>query len=108
MLLNNKFVVYLSNKTITIMKSELFKSAWSIFRMQNVSFSEALQLAWSNIKNGVKAVILKCNKLVKSAGLGFETIYFKELIFVSMITKRSVCDNSGASKWYDGKTFNND
>lgn len=90
------------------MKSLLFKSAWSIFRMQNVSFSEALTLAWSKLKHGVKAVIVKSNKLVKSVGLGYETIYFNELVFHSITVLRTVCDNSGAKHWYDGKTFNND
>lgn len=90
------------------MKSIIFKSAWSIFRMQNVTFSEALQLAWKVAKNGVKAVITKCNKLVKSVGLGYETVYFDELLFVNIETKTSAYNNNGASKWYDGKTFNND
>jgi len=90
------------------MKSLLFKSAWSIFRMQNVSFSEALTLAWKSLKQGVKAVIVKSNKLVKSAGLGYETIYFNELVFTSISVSRTVCDNSGAKHWYNGKTFNND
>ena len=90
------------------MKSLLFKSAWSIFRMQNVTFSEALSLAWQKIKSGVKAVIVKSNKLVKSAGLGYETIYFNELVFISVETPKTVVDNSGAAKWYNGSTFNND
>lgn len=90
------------------MKSILFKSAWSIFKMQNVSFSEALKLAWKSIKSGVKAVVVKTNKLVKSSGLGYDTIYFNELVFINIETKVSVYKNDGASKWYDGKTFNND
>lgn len=90
------------------MKSLLFKSAWNIFKMQNVSFSQALTLAWSKIKEGVKAVIVKSNKLVKSAGLGYETIYFNELVFQSIKVLRTVCDNSGAAVYYDGVTYNND
>jgi hypothetical protein len=90
------------------MKSLLFKSAWSIFRMQNVSFSEALKLAWKSIKSGLKAVIVKTNKLVKSSGLGYETISFNELVFTNVDIIKSVYNNDGASKWYDGKTFNND
>lgn len=90
------------------MKSLLFKSAWNIFKMQNVTFSEALKLAWKNVKSGLKAVIVKSNKLVKSAGLGFETVYFNELVFTQIKTPHVVCDNSGAAKWYDGATFNND
>lgn len=90
------------------MKSILFKSAWNIFRMQNVTFSEALTIAWSKLKGGVKAVIVKSNKLVKSVGLGYETIYFNELVFTNVEVSRTFVNNSGASKMYDGKTFNND
>ena len=72
------------------MKSLLFKSAWSIFRMQNVSFSEALKLAWKSLTSGLKAVDVKMNKLIKSAGLGYETVYFNELVFTNIEIKRSV------------------
>lgn len=91
------------------MRSLLFKSAWSIFKMQNVTFSEALTLAWSKIKEGVKAVIVKSNRLVKSVGLGYETIYFDELVFQNIkVSRESVKYNPAIEKWYDGKTFNND
>ena len=90
------------------MKSLLFKSAWNIYRTNNVSFSEALKLAWKNAKQGLKAVIVKFNKLVKSVGLGYETIYFNEVVFVDIVTKTYTLNNDGARLWYDGKTFNND
>ncbi len=90
------------------MKSLLFKSAWAIFKTQEISFSEALKRAWEVTKDGQKATILKCNKLVKSAGLGFDTVYFFELVFSSIEVLRFKTNNSGAAKWYDGKTFNND
>jgi len=48
-----------------ISKSTLFKSAHAIFKMQNVTFSEALQMAWEKTKQGVKAIVMKCNRLVK-------------------------------------------
>jgi hypothetical protein len=89
-------------------KSIIFKSAHAIFKMQNVTFSEALQMAWKIIKQGVKAIVMKCNRLVKSVGLGYETVYFNELVFTNITTSKTVVDNSGAAKWYDGKTFNND
>jgi hypothetical protein len=90
------------------MKSLLFKSAWNICKTNNVSFSEALKQAWTNAKQGLKAVIVKCNKLVKSAGLGYETIYFNEVVLVNIITKVQVYNSDGARHYYDGKTFNND
>jgi len=90
------------------MKSLLFKSAWSIFRMENVTFSKALKMAWKSIKQGLKATIVKSNKMVKSAGLGYETVYFNELVFSNIKTSVRVNHNAGAELWYDGKTFNND
>lgn len=90
------------------MKSLLFKSAWSIFRMSNVSFSEALTLAWAKIKEGVKAVIVKSNKLLKSAGLGYETVYFNELVYTKIQISKTVVDNSGARHDYGIGAYNGD
>lgn len=91
------------------MKSILFKSAWSIKKMQNVSFSEALTLAWSKIKEGTKAVIIRSNKLVKSTGLGYETIYFNELVYQSIkIVSEAVKSNPAIEKYYNVGIFNND
>lgn len=91
------------------MKSLLFKSAWSIFKMKNVSFSHALTLAWSKLKEGLKAVIVKSNKLVKSTRwMGYETIYFNELVFANIVNSVGAVRNEGAKHWYDDKTFNND
>lgn len=90
------------------MKSLLFKSAWSIFRIENVSFSVALKMAWEAIRQGKKVVIEKLNKLVKSSGLGYETVYFYKLTYANIETSKSVYNNDGASAYYDGKTFNND
>lgn len=90
------------------MKSLLFKSAWNIFKMQNITFAKALTLAWKSIKQGVKAIIVKSNKLVKSVGLGYNTIYFNELVFINIKVQRNVYNNDGASAYYDGVTFNND
>ena len=90
------------------MKAIVFKSAWSIYRMENVTFSEALVKAWKNAKANIKAVIVKSNKLVKSVGLGFDTVYFNELIYASIKTETIAYNNDGAQAWYDGQTFNND
>lgn len=90
------------------MKSLVFKSAWSIFKIQKISFSDALKLAWKSVKEGVKAVIVRSNRLVKSKGLGYETIYFDELVFTNIEVKRGCYRNDSISAWYDGNTFNND
>ena len=91
-------------------KSIIFHSAHAIFKMQNVTFSEALTLAWEKTKQGVKAIVMKCNRLVKSERwIGYETVYFNELVFTSIKTpKTSQPYNASIEKWYDGNTFNND
>ena len=77
--------------------------------MQNVTFSEALTLAWEKTKQGVKAVVFRANKLVKSVRwMGYETIYFDKLTFVDVEIKRTVYNNDGAQGWYDGRTYNAD
>lgn len=103
--------MYNKIKQIEIMKlskSLLMSSAWNIFKMSNVTFSEALSLAWEKIKSGVKAVIVKSNKLVKSAGLGYETVYFNELVYTSVDVLRMVVDNSGAIHDYEIGVYNGD
>lgn len=93
-----------------ISKSTLFKSAHAIYKMQNVTFSEALTLAWEKTKLGIKAIVMKCNKRIKSERwIGYETVYFNELVFTNIVASReSAAYNPAIEKWYDGKTFNND
>lgn len=92
-----------------ISKSTLLKSAHAIFKMQNVTFSEALIEAWANIKQGVKAIVMKCNRLVKSVGIGYETVYFNELVFTSITTPRiSQPYNASIEKYYGFGMYNND
>jgi len=91
-------------------RSILMTSAHAIFKMQNVTFSEALIEAWEKTKQGVKAIVMKCNKQIKSERwIGYETVYFNELVFTNIDPSReSVAYNHAIEKWYDGKTFNND
>lgn len=90
------------------MKSEVFKSAWNIFRMENVSFSEALTIAWQKFKSGVRVLIAKLNRTVKTGKFMTRQESFLSLVEQSIKAKRVVVDNSGAAAYYDGKTFNND
>lgn len=91
------------------MKQILMKSAWSIFKMQKVSFSQALTLAWSKLKQGLKAVIVKSNKNVKSTRwMGYETIYFNELVFANIVTAEWVVSNDGAKHDYGVGKYNGD
>jgi len=90
-------------------KQILMTSAHAIYKTQNVTFSEALTEAWSLFKSNTMAYVMKANKLVKSIGLGYETVYFDELVFSNIVMSReSVAYNPAVEKWYDGKTFNND
>lgn len=45
------------------MKSQLFKTAWTIAKTSKVSFSEALTTAWKAFKNGV---VVGVNAAVKN------------------------------------------
>jgi len=91
-------------------KSIIFRSAHAIFKMQNVTFSEALTLAWASIKQGVKAIVMKCNKQIKSdRWIGYETVYFNELVFTNItapITSQPY--NASIEKYYNCGQFNND
>lgn len=90
-------------------KQIVMTSAHAIFKMQNVTFSEALTLAWSKMKQGVKAIVMKCNRLVKSKGLGYETVYFSYLVFTNIDPSReSVGYNAAIEKYYGCGQFNND
>lgn len=90
-------------------KQIVMTSAHAIFKMQNVTFSEALTLAWSKIKQGVKAIVMKCNRLVKSVGLGYETVYFNELVFTDILTPQTTqIYNPAVEKYYGCGMYNND
>lgn len=90
------------------MKSEVFKSAWAIFRMKTVTFSEALKEAWGLAKNNLKCYILKMNKQVKSIGIGFETVYYNALQTIKIKNERSSYNCDGAQAWYGCGRYNGD
>ena len=90
-------------------KQLVMTSAHAIFKMQNVTFSEALQIAWKIIKNGVKAIVMKCNKQIKSERwIGYETVCFNELVFTNIFVSKTVCNNSGAIYDYGIGAYNGD
>lgn len=89
------------------MRTEIFLNAWKIKKVTGLSFSKSLKLAWKSFKNDVKVVVTESwNKIKRIAfsknGLQSDSIE-KVISFVSVPV-----NNNGASKWYDGKTFNND
>lgn len=91
-------------------KQIVMTSAHAIFKMQNVTFSEALRESWSKIKQGVKAIVMKCNRLVKSERwIGYETVYFNELVFTDIVTPQTTQVYSPAiEKYYGFGMYNND
>ncbi len=91
-------------------KQLVMTSAHSIFKMQNVTFSEALTIAWSKVKQGVKAIVMKCNRQVKSERwIGYETVYFNELVFTNITTPiTSQPYNASIEKYYGCGIYNND
>jgi len=99
----------LRTKNTNTMKSQLFKTAWAIFKMQTISFSDALKQAWKETKKGFKAVVVRMNKLVKSEKwIGFETVYYNALQIIKIENEKIIVNNDGAAAWYDGKTYNAD
>lgn len=90
-------------------KQIVMKSAHAIYKMQNVTFSEALTEAWSLYKNNTMAYVMKANKKVKSAGLGYETVYFNELNFTNIVTPNtSQPYNASIENYYGVGMYNND
>lgn len=91
-------------------KQIVMTSAHAIFKMQNVTFSEALTLAWSKVKQGVKAIVMKCNRQVKSERwMGYETVYFNYLVFTDIVTPiTSQPYKASIEKYYGCGIYNND
>lgn len=91
-------------------KQIVMTSAHAIFKMQSVTFSEALKLAWTKVKQGVKAIVMKCNRQVKSERwIGYKTVYFSYLVFTNIDPSReSVAYNPAIEKYYGCGMYNND
>lgn len=90
-------------------KQIVMTSAHAIFKIQNVTFPEALIEAWSLFKRNMMAYVMKVNQTVKSKGLGYETVYFDQLNYKSIVTpKISVDYNPAVEKYYGCGIFNND
>jgi len=91
------------------MKSQIFKTAWAIFKTQTVTFSEALKQAWKETKKGFKAVVVRMNKLIKSERwIGFETVYYNALQIIKIENQKSIVNNDGAAAWYGCGIYNAD
>lgn len=90
-------------------KQIVMTSAHAIFKMQNVTFSEALTLAWKAFKNGVKVYVretYKKNKLLTFSKNGFHCDNLEIVIYSSEPAK--VRYNPAIEKYYGCGIFNND
>lgn len=47
------------------MKSQIFKSAWNLVKINGMSFSEALRLSWKAFKNDVRIYVRETYQKVK-------------------------------------------
>lgn len=92
-------------------KSQIFSTAWKLFRKYNITFSQALTKAWNDTKrqfyvsvyNSIpsKAQFAKKKLEAKKMYEQFNTVSF-ELVL------RTLVDNSAAANYYDGHTLNMD
>lgn len=93
------------------MKSQLFKSAWALFRKYNITFSQALVKAWADFKrqffikiyNSIPSKPQFAKKKIEAKKMyeNFNTVSF-ELVF------RSIENNVGAIHYYNGATLKMD
>ena len=95
------------------MKSQIFKTAWSLKKEMNYSLSEALKLAWKAFKNNVTINLYTSWKKVKSVAFSIrvENITYTRGNFEDLLNdiKTHVKFNNDAAQiYYDGRTFNND
>lgn len=92
------------------MKSQLFKSAWVIFRKYAVTFSQALKKAWNDWKRqrlvNLYNAIRSTRQYAKQKAEAKQRWQNCNVDF--QLTPRNIYNNSGAEALYDGKTFNND
>lgn len=90
-------------------KSTVMKAAWMLYRTYSLSWKEAMLKAWELTKQSVKVISQKTYsgilRLVFSKD-GVTTDSVEKLL--ETIKNNPVFDNSGASKYYDGKTLNLD
>lgn len=91
-------------------KSQIFSTAWKLFRKYNITFGQALAKSWNDFKRQFYVSIynaipskaqfakkkLEAKKMYESFNVSFD------------LTLRSVESNEGAKYYYDGKTLNLD
>jgi len=92
------------------MKSQLFKTAWKIFKKYNVTFSQALKKAWIDFKR--QSLVNIYNSIRSTAQYAKKKLEAKKMIenckVDFIMTPRNVYNNDGAASYYDGLTLNMD
>jgi hypothetical protein len=89
------------------MKSLLFKSAWNLVKLNKITFSEALTIAWKSYKNEVQIIVCESwNKIKRIAFTknGTTSQFIENVINATKI----IVNNECAAAYYNGSTFNND
>lgn len=91
-------------------KSQIFSKAWTLFRMYNITFSQALIKAWTDFKRQFYVSVY--NSIQSKPSLAKKKLEAKKLyesFEVSFrLIPRNIAYNSAASSYYDGKTLNLD
>ena len=91
------------------MKSQLFKTAWKLVKEMNYSFSEALTISWKAFKNNAKVIVNKTWNGLNVLAFNIQKCTASTIDkAIEMNANYKAIDNSGASIFYDGQTFNND
>ncbi len=94
------------------MKSQIFTKAWELFKIYEISFSQALKDAWKLAKRELVKIkfslvdVTDTEERTKLLNL-FNSLKPNTFLNKMRPFKKFAADN-GARLWYDGKTFNND
>lgn len=92
------------------MKTLLFKTAWSLFRKYNITFSQALTKAWNDVKRQMYISIynsIPSKPQFAKKKLEAKKMYERFNVYFEL-PLRNIVDNSGAARYYDGVTLNMD
>lgn len=89
------------------MKSQIFKTAWSIVKINKVSFSEALILSWKAFKNNVNVVVTESWNKIKRIAFNKNGSQNSNIEAVINAVKSTV-NNDGAKAYYGVGLYNAD
>lgn len=93
------------------MKSQLFKTAWELFKKYNMSFSQALVEAWKSVKReAIRIEVLKMDVSEWSQEIEFKNRIknLKPVFYKLRQVINGTVDNSGARFDYGNGVYNGD